>query len=68
MLLLFLVGAVWYGFSAFQVGMCIWVVMSRSCDVQCYFNMVNVLINIQESISYDELGKIALKYVLAELF
>ena len=36
--------------------------------MQCYFNMVNVLINIQASISYDELGKIALKYVLAELF
>ena len=36
--------------------------------MQCYFNMVNVLINIQESISCDELGKIALKYVLAELF
>ena len=30
--------------------------------------MVNLLINIQESISCDELGKIALKYVLAELF
>ena len=29
---------------------------------------MNVLINIQESISCDELGKIALKYVLAELF
>ena len=50
------------------MGTCIWVVMSRSCDVQCYFNMVNVLINVQESISYDELGKTALKYVLAELF
>lgn len=29
---------------------------------------MNLLINIQESISCDELGKIALKYVLAELF